>query len=86
MEIEIVEAYIGYDDIDGKPMRKIQVENRFLTWEEREKDFKDKGGYQLGGGMLTYHTLDHIPRVNSWYSINRNQWEQCKKVIRICID
>lgn len=83
MDTEIVEAYVNYGWIDEKPMRKFEVEKRFLTWKEREIDVRQHPNWD-DKKMQVFHTLNpsQYPHVNSWFSIGRSHWEQCRKVIR----
>ena len=54
-----------------------EVSSKFLTWPERKADVKAKRK------TLVYHISDlGKPLINSWFSVGKIKWEQCKRVIR----
>lgn len=78
METEIVDVY---DENTGKT-HTYEV-GEYLTWEERLKQVKqgqNEKVYCLYENVRTYNHGKGM--VTSWFSIGKDAWEKCRRVIR----
>ena len=79
METEILEA----TDLYGENKSFYEVEKHFLTWEDREKQVREENYYSVYCLFEAVRPYNHgSALVNSWASITKEAWQQCRKVVR----